>query len=482
MIPKDEDGNRFVIINGNKYILEYDSDEINAQLVYRDVLCNCGCGTKLGYYKYHVTQNYLPKQCMGHGGQINRDYVKKKYIENGLIEIEGKWYFKDRKCACGCGSLIPFRHDYGESEIHKYIGNHQFKDPIYLESLKQRCNTPEAKEKFSNQTKEHYRKIREQEEREGYITIKGEKYNIIFIDGVKYFKDRICKCGCGKHIPITKSQVDKGPADYIYHHNKVPNSNKIRPTIIEDGIEVYADIFCKCGCGKHIPKTKGKYTTKYIQGHKFSKDYIKNNQDKIITINGVRYWKDRPCKCGCGKLIKVYNSHSNGKISEYIRGHDPLFIEKIKENGKKAFAKMIEKYGSLEAYKKHQSDFTINYLITHNGSYGQSGIFNSSKMNKKIHYDSSYELEAIEMFESDPNVTSYDRCHFALPCFYNNEPHKYIPDFMVEYFGNNTKLIEIKPNRLIYSEENIGKFIAGKEHCDKWGMDYDIWTEDELGI
>lgn len=140
------------------------------------------------------------------------------------------------------------------------------------------------------------------------------------------------------------------------------------------------------------------------------------------------------------------------------------------------------------------------------------GIFKPQNPNKYrgnvnlITYRSRWELKCMTYFDRNPNILEWSSEEDIIPYVspLDNRYHRYFVDFRVKVKDRNgnikTLLIEVKPfyqtqapdaskiNKKRYLAEvqtyvvNQSKWKAAKEHCDKKGWDFHIWTEKELNI
>lgn len=134
--------------------------------------------------------------------------------------------------------------------------------------------------------------------------------------------------------------------------------------------------------------------------------------------------------------------------------------------------------GVKRAYK---NDPTMIDRCTKNNGY-KYGNFYSIKNSKNIFYQSSYELKALNIFETDSNVVSFDRCKFNIEYDFEGERKVYFPDFCVKYLNGITKIIEIKPNYKRNDSKTIIKKQYAEQFCKLYNMQFEMWFEDELGI
>ncbi len=441
--------------------VDYELINENGVVYYKDLFCSCGCGKRIPFNKWHVGGNKIAISLKGHHKPRNsprtRSQKIKGMIESGeLLDIDGALYCANKFCKCGCGSNIRYG---GREGI--YVKGHWLKDPDFINKKITYCNSPEFKARNREAQLKRHALRREQEEQQGYITVKdGVKRRIEFIDGVKYYKGVFCKCGCGNQIKVTKSNVSRGKLDYCASHclpelnSRNQDKRRKKNTIIENGIEYFKDKYCQCGCGKRIPTySNRKNNRKYVKEHSTRLLRLLYSGE-VIEIGGEHYYKDVYCKCGCGNRIKYHNS----KITQYIGDHwlnDKEFMEKLRTN-------------------------TLSEL-SQKGSYGQVGKYFSVKTNTTLPYDSSYELRAMELLESDMNVSHYERCRIRIPYDYEDKTRNYCPDFLVS-FTNQTIILEVKPKKFVNSDKNVAKFSAARDYCSDNNLKFEVWTEKDLGI
>ena len=440
--------------------VDYELINDNGTVYYKDLFCSCGCGKRIPFNKWHVGGNKIAVSLKGHHKPRNSPRTRspkiKGMIESGeLLDIDGALYYANKFCKCGCGSNIR----YGGREGF-YVKGHWFKDPDFINKKITYCNSPEFKARNREAQLKRHALRREREEQQGYITVKGgAKREIEFIDGVKYYKGVFCKCGCGNQIKVTKSNVRSGKLNYCASHclpelnSRKGIKNAKNNTIIENGVEYFKDAYCQCGCGERIPTYGKRNKRKYIKEHSTRLLRLLDSGE-VIEINGEHFYKDIYCKCGCGNRIK----YCIVAPTQYIGNHwlnDKKYMEKLRAN-------------------------TLNEL-SQKGSYGQVGEYYSAKTNTTLPYDSSYELRAMELLESDQSVSYYERCRIRIPYDYEDKTRNYCPDFLVN-FANQTTILEVKPKKFVNSDKNVAKFSAARDYCSDNSLNFEVWTEKDLGL
>lgn len=133
----------------------------------------------------------------------------------------------------------------------------------------------------------------------------------IKIDDVYYYRHRYCKCGCGKRIPYPDNPLR------LAHH-------------VYDGIPKFI-----IGHQHFNRKLSNKFT-----------DFLLN--ELKIKVDGVYYYRNRYCKCGCGKRIpypespSALNTHIYRVIPEFINKHQN-FGRKLSKNHKKKISQAMSR-------------------------------------------------------------------------------------------------------------------------------------------
>lgn len=400
----------------------------------RKFYCHCPCGKEIRLKKYHkyYIPDYLP-----HHGITGKKFKRKtptwnnnksKYPDIDLNQII--------PCKCGCSENIKLRKEYKYSGIPEYIKGHR---PPWNKGLKDvqtswcKGLTKETderlqiiSEKVSKTLKKYYEKI-------GGSPQKGKKIEEIYpVDKVNRIKEQ-----CAWSKGLTK-EVD----------SRVKRNSAVKK-------------------GKSQSAESNIKRSKTLKGRKKPEVYsIKLSQ------------RSKGNKYGLGK---VKSEETCRRISLANTGK-----KKTEETKKKISIKHMGKIYTKQ-YKDNMSKIWINKIIQNNGintslQNSKKGFFVSTKNQKEIRYESSYELVAYLILEQLSKVKSYDRCRFSIDYTFKDNVHRYIPDIDVVYTDNIREIIEIKPEFMLEDEKVIAKHTAGKEYCNKNNLLFSIWTEKELNL
>jgi hypothetical protein len=139
------------------------------------------------------------------------------------------------------------------------------------------------------------------------------------------------------------------------------------------------------------------------------------------------------------------------------------------------------------------------------------GIFSPSNRNKYIGkslptFRSAWEKRVMFMLDNNSKVYRWGSELFSLPYIspVDGKVHQYFPDFYVEVIGNNDELkrliIEVKPKKqtmppttankkkktialeAVQWAVNKSKWEAAMNYCNKNGIQFVVFTEDNIGI
>jgi len=215
---------------------------------------------------------------------------------------------------------------------------------------------------------------------------------------------------------------------------------------------------CECGCGIEIKKEN----KRFVHGH-----HRRGKKDSEET-------KRRKSENHKGMKGKYHSLESRKKQSKSHKGKpSPMKGRKQSLESRKRISETLKGRKLSEEHKKNMSISANNRI---DPRY-KSGYFYSEKMQKEILYQSSLELDALEMFEKDSDIWSIERYNLG-PIKYkmNGSFHSYNPD----YFLNKKIVIEVKPEWQLKNEKNLAKMKAGKKYCKEKGFEFKILTEKNL--
>ena len=107
----------------------------------------------------------------------------------------------------------------------------------------------------------------------------------------------------------------------------------------------------------------------------------------------------------------------------------------------------------------------------------KEGFHYSTKMQRNMHYRSSWEESVYMCLDLLPEVISYRVEPFAILYALRGSTYNYIPDLLVEKSGGITEVWEIKPASQTEAEVNIAKWVAAKAYCAARGWKFLVYTE-----
>jgi hypothetical protein len=264
------------------------------------------------------------------------------------------------------------------------------------------------------------------------------------------------------------------------------HNRRLRETKILQFHTNYGDEFDKCVLsGYSIGDLKLKFGISY----NLLKHYIKyfnltdkvhiNNKVKIqnvAKINGKKSSKKLygiPLKPFSDEIIDWYKK----SLADGMYKMETMDILKQKFGyGRKKYDQLVRLYGS-----PNQN----NNVGKSNPMYGKSpgdgsGIGIKSSIiygGKKLYCRSLLELRLL-LYLIDDNI-KFELSKHRISYKKNNVSRTYHTD--ITLIDSNT-VVEIKPVRLIGHTDNILKFNAAKKYCDKYGLNFDILTENTYDI
>lgn len=249
------------------------------------------------------------------------------------------------------------------------------------------------------------------------------------------------------------------------------------------GHKEYFDYPCD-NCGTICHTTKARYDKIINKGeYKPEGEYWCNNcananthkieAVKIGTIKGsARNKEDSVRKKNSESLKKHWAEHHDEriqKIEKYWDSHQEqhdMFRKHCRERN-------MRRYSDISELEKLANQGAGNY---------KHGYFHSYQMNDDIYYASSYELKALNIFETDSDIINFGRCHDRIEYISpeDNKKHWYLPDFIAEYSNGRKIVIEIKAQWQVSEPKTAAKIDAARKYYLNDGLSYQVWTEKEL--
>lgn len=169
------------------------------------------------------------------------------------------------------------------------------------------------------------------------------------------------------------------------------------------------------------------------------------------------------------------------RVARSIRMKEYVKTEKGHEFLKNMQNKATESNKRILLGEKTVSTATGYYV---NGRF-KRGIVHLTTFNKDLTFDSGWEQEFIKYFdnlENIKNIDTFDKCRELVPYIdVNGKERKYLPDFFVRFKSGSSVVIEIKPERLLKTDETVKlKVSAGTEFFKNKNINYIVLTENEL--
>lgn len=163
------------------------------------------------------------------------------------------------------------------------------------------------------------------------------------------------------------------------------------------------------------------------------------------------------------------------RISQSLKGRTPSRVTREK------IRKTLTGVKLTIAHRNHISIGVVRHK-QEKGLIGQAGFrgtHNSSKSSLPISYRSSYELQFMQLMDTDPNVLSY--CYEAVVIGYEiaGAFHRYIPDFVVQ-LTTGVLLIEVRPRNLQIDPKSIAKFITARAFCRTAGWTFATVSREDM--
>lgn len=235
----------------------------------------------------------------------------------------------------------------------------------------------------------------------------------------------------------------------------------------------------KCKCDNE--NCNNEWETNYFHVSEKENQYCKSCVNKI---NMVGKQKSKEHKENLSKSVKRYFNENIDAKEQCSKNAKQSWI-----NGNlKGFAfteqRKINLRHSLNTkeVKEFRSDLMSGRIKNGYNTFTKTknGHYYSNKMEKEIHYRSSYELKAYEILEHDKNVKEYYTEYISIPYYKDNIKKNYIPDIFVKYINDNIKIIEVKPKTLLNFGDNPLKINALEVYCKSNNYEFEIWTEDNI--
>ncbi len=122
----------------------------------------------------------------------------------------------------------------------------------------------------------------------------------------------------------------------------------------------------------------------------------------------------------------------------------------------------------------------VREVVTRSGVHFR-GKFPSLKLNRMVHWESTYERDAILHLEYHPLVVSYQE-QPSVEIYYDagGGYHQYVPDFRALFESGKELFIEVKPERSLAVREVREKLAAIAKRFEEQGRHFRVLTEKDI--
>jgi len=191
----------------------------------------------------------------------------------------------------------------------------------------------------------------------------------------------------------------------------------------------------------------------------------------------------------CGLKFETFEEFKEHIPSEHEEGRDYILcplkrcgapVRDMRSHFKcKHPSEKIPKKGMMKSIVWH--DIAAKKRKTRKPKF-REGYFQSSKMQKSLHYRSGYESTIYECLEADVEVNAFDVEPFKVPYLHKGKARKYIPDLIVQFIDGRTEIWEIKPSSQTVLEVNKNKWRAATKACKNRGWKFVVITEKGIDL
>lgn len=144
----------------------------------------------------------------------------------------------------------------------------------------------------------------------------------------------------------------------------------------------------------------------------------------------------------------------------------------------------MRKFWSIEENRskqsKRQADCVLNSMITRASKVHGYYVNVKKSVRTDLYYRSNFELNAIDHFESNESIISYEFEPMRIDYDFDGHKKHYVLDFLVKWKDGSKTMIEIKPHCYTNYERyrvNGAKFEAAEDLAEKMGCSFEVWTE-----
>ena len=216
-------------------------------------------------------------------------------------------------------------------------------------------------------------------------------------------------------------------------------------------------------------------TSKQTLHFEFKKGWLRKSCEVCSKTFEVRKCHNyRACSRLCGTKLNWASSKQTEKWSDVSCFTCKQLIHKLKSkvNKHNFCSRICRSQGMSILHQTHEVKSNVAKGI-------KQGIY-TTKDDRKIKYDSSYELRRMRDFDYKLNgIFSWERCNFSIPWVDSlGKSRSYNPDFSLIFDDGSRVIEEVKGK---FDEETLLQIEAGKKFCEERGWRFQLFCRTDFG-
>lgn len=217
--------------------------------------------------------------------------------------------------------------------------------------------------------------------------------------------------------------------------------------------------FCKSECQMKNEESKKSFSEAGIKGGKATLGRKMSEEQRVNHSKAI-------------KQSYIDNPKLRNMRSEFMSNREVSLETKIKISKANTGKKRTEQ-------QNYENSKRISEMWINNEFKFKSINYLSIKNKKIIHTKSTWELKLAMILDIDDNVLYYEHEKIIIPYTVDNKTKHYIPDFIIYYNNNTSKMIEVGVKSL--KDNTPLKKIVGEKYCKDNNINsYEIWDDEDI--